>query len=338
MKNKELKKILLIATGGTIASGAGLNGLSPCLSAEELLAHCPGYGEFCSVESVQPFNLDSTNIGPGHWLEIAGIIEENYGGYDGFVITHGTDTMAYTAAALSYLIQGSPKPVIITGAQKPIGFTSNDASINLLDSLLFASDSRAHDVNIVFGGKAICGTRAKKEYSHSYNAFSSINYPVIATISDGRIIFYIEDKNDAAKPFFYHDINCRVALIKLIPGISGSVLKDIGNHCDAVIIESFGLGGLPDYGTHEFRQAVREFTAQGKTVVIATQVTHEGSDMSIYQVGKEVKDELALHESFDMTLESTVVKTMWALANSSSREEFARLFYTPVNHDLMWPV
>ncbi|MBR5925770.1 MAG: asparaginase [Firmicutes bacterium] len=336
MKNEELKKILFIATGGTIASSAGLNGLEPNLSAEEILAHCPGYETCCSVDCVQPFNLDSTNIGPAHWLKMLEIIESSYDKYDGFVIAHGTDTMAYTAAALSYLIQDSSKPIVITGAQKPIGFTSNDASINLLDSLRFASDSRAHDVCLVFGGRAICGTRAKKEYSHRYNACSSINSPLLATISDERIIFYIDDKKEGQKARFYHDINSRVALMKLIPGVSGSVLNDIGNHCDAVIIESFGLGGLPDYGSQEFAKAVREFTAQGKKVIIATQVTHEGSDMSIYQVGKEVKDELKLLESFDMTLEATVVKTMWALANSGSSEEFVKLFYTPVNHDLMW--
>ena len=126
----------------------------------------------CRIETVQPFFLDSTNVGPDQWLILADLIEKKYDHYDGFVICHGTDTMAYTAAALSYLVQNSRKPVVITGAQKPIDLAVTDARTNLLDSLRFVCDERACGVNIVFGGQVIAGTRAKKERSKSYNAFS----------------------------------------------------------------------------------------------------------------------------------------------------------------------
>lgn len=115
-------------------------------------------------------------------------LKKKYEFYDSFVICHGTDTMAYTAAALSYLIQNNRRPIVIT-----------DARSNLLDSLRFASHDRAHGVSIVFGGKVIAGTRAKKEFSKSYNAFSSINYPDIASIHDSRIIFYIDDKDQCTR-------------------------------------------------------------------------------------------------------------------------------------------
>ena len=189
-----MKHILLIGTGGTIASKRSANGLKPLLSSEELLSYVPDSKSFCQVDNIQIFNIDSTNVRPAHWQKIANTIEDHYQEYDGFVVCHGTDTMAYTSSALSYLIQNSPKPVVITGAQKPIDLEITDAKTNLMDSLRFASCDKAHGVNIVFDGKVIAGTRAKKERTKSYNAFSSINFPYIAIIQDDHIIFYLDDK------------------------------------------------------------------------------------------------------------------------------------------------
>ena len=332
-----MKKILLIATGGTIASKYTDEGLCPQISSEELISYVPSARNFCEIDAVQPFNLDSTNVDAPQWLALAELIEKKYEYYDGFVICHGTDTMAYTAAALSYLIQNNRKPIVITGAQKPIDLAITDARANLLDSLRFASHERAHGVNIVFGGVVIAGTRAKKERSKSYNAFSSINYPQIAIIQDDRIIFYIDDKDQSTSPLkFCHTLNNRVFLLKLIPGTSGRVLETLSSAFDAVIIESFGVGGLPTYGDDSFRTAIKDCLDAGKIIIMATQVTHEGSDMTVYQVGKAIKDEFSLLESYDMTLEATVAKTMWALGQTSDREEFKRLFYTTINHDLLF--
>ena len=166
-----MKNILLIATGGTIASKRSDSGLKPVISSQELLSYVPSSREFCQTETIQLFNIDSTNIQPKHWLAIAAAIEERYDRYDGFVICHGTDTMAYTAAALSYLVRNSRKPIVITGSQKPIDMEITDAKSNLLDSLRFASCDRSHGVNIVFDGKVIAGTRGKKERTKSYDAF-----------------------------------------------------------------------------------------------------------------------------------------------------------------------
>ena len=334
---KKLRKILLIATGGTIASKQTENGLTPQLSPAELLSYVPEAEEYCEVDTIQPFSVDSTNMGPSQWLKIAALIEKKYDYYDGFVICHGTDTMAYTAAALSYLIQYNRRPVVITGSQKPINLPVTDARTNLRDSLLFASDSRAHGVSIVFGGKVIAGTRAKKEYSKSYNAFSSINYPEVAIIQDGRIVFFIDDKDRIPYPLvFYHELNANVFLLKLIPGIDGRFLSSIIDKYDGIIIESFGVGGFPDYGDNSFFEAVKEGVEAGKVIVMATQVTHEGSDMAVYQVGKIMKDQFNLIEAYDMTLEATVTKTMWALANSAGYDQFRELFYQTINHDMLF--
>ena len=329
-----MKRLLMIATGGTIASQYTEDGLCPQIESDALLSYVPGYEQFCAVDVVQPFNLDSTNIYAKQWIILEDIIEKNYSDYDGFIICHGTDTMAYTAAALSYLIQNSKKPIVITGAQKPIDLNITDARTNLMDSLRFASHDRAHGVNIVFGGVVICGTRAKKERSKSYNAFSSINYPQIAVIQDHRIIFYIDDKKEEDEVTFYHELNDNVFLLKLIPGIDGSILKALSGMYDAIVIESFGVGGLPSYEEDNFYKAILRCVKRGTMVVMATQVTHEGSDMDIYQVGKTMKREFHLPESYDMTLEAVVAKTMWALAQKD--KDFMELFYKTINHDMLF--
>ncbi len=196
-----MKKILLIGTGGTIASEVTDGGLAPELTTEQLLAHIPAISQICRVECIQLLNLDSTNMTPGHWLLLARCIRDRYDGYDGFVVTHGTDTMAYTAAALSYLIQGGPKPIVLTGAQKPIGFDSTDSKINLADAFRCASEDLP-GVSIVFNNRVILGTRAKKTRSKSFQAFSSINYPDLGVLRDGVLLRYIRQEHGPA-PVFY---------------------------------------------------------------------------------------------------------------------------------------
>ena len=153
-----MKHILLIATGGTIASRHTAEGLAPRITPEELLSYVPDAASLCSIDTVQPINLDSTNIRPEHWLLLANLIEENYNHYDGFVICHGTDTLAYTASALSYLIQHTQKPIVLTGAQRSIDEDTTDAKVNLLDALRFACSGES-GVCIVFGSHVIAGTR-----------------------------------------------------------------------------------------------------------------------------------------------------------------------------------
>ena len=136
-----MKNILMIATGGTIASKEGDLGLTPAVTGEELAASVPGIKDICHLEVLQLMNIDSTNMRPRQWLMIRDAIMENYNNYDGFVVLHGTDTMAYTAAALSYLIQDSVKPIVLTGSQKPMANPYTDAKINLFQSILYAAMS-----------------------------------------------------------------------------------------------------------------------------------------------------------------------------------------------------
>ena len=330
-----MKKILMIGTGGTIASQVTENGLAPELTSAQLLAHIPAISGICEVESLQLLNLDSTNIAPAHWLEMVRCIREHYEAYDGFVLTHGTDTMAYTAAALSYLIQKSPKPIVFTGAQKPIGFDVTDSKINLADAFRTAS-SDLPGVSLVFNGKVILGTRAQKIRSKSFEAFSSINYPFLGVLRDGVLLRYLHE-DCAGGPIFYDQLNTKVGLLKLIPGTEQALLDYLLERCDALMIESFGVGGLPDYEGSDFCDSVCRWTARGKLVVLTTQVQNEGSDLGIYHVGHRLKGVPGVLEAFDMTTEAVTAKLMWILGQTRDMPEIQHLFYTPVAHDILWP-
>ena len=335
--SKAMKHILMLATGGTIASCESEEGLSPTITSEEILRHVPEIGSFCKVDTIQLMNLDSTNMCPEHWLRISVAIKENYDNYDGFVITHGTDTMAYTAAALSYLIQNSPKPIVITGSQKSISLHDTDARMNLQNSFLYATDDDSHDVSLVFDGKVILGTRARKERTKSYNAFSSVDYPELAVIRDGRLIRYLTVKQykDDAVPVFSDKLETRILLLTLIPGMSPHILHRLKDDYRAVICQSFGVGGLPGGGDGEFAVAVGGWLNSGRPFVMMTQVPYEGSDMSVYQVGKQVKERYPIIEAYNMTLEAVVTKLMWVLGQTDDPERIRELFYKPVQYDLI---
>ena len=331
-----MKKILMIATGGTIASKQSGHGLRPALTSEDLLRAVPEVRDVCSVDAIQLMNLDSTDMTPADWLRMAGTIEEHYREYDSFIITHGTDTMAYTAAALSYLIQNSPKAVILTGAQKSIFLSDTDARSNLIDSFIYAADEHSQGISIVFNGKVIIGTRARKERTRSYNAFSSVDYPEVAIIREKKIIRYLEGKiAPDSYPVFYHAVDPSVLVLTLIPGISAAAIRNLKNDYHALIIQSFGVGGLPGGGKGELARALNEWIQEDKPVVLTTQVPYEGGDLSTYQVGAEIKELYPVVEAHDMTLEAITAKVMWALTVAKTPEAFQKLFSTPVSNDII---
>lgn len=325
-----MKRLLLIGTGGTIASEETGDGLAPGISASSLLSRVNGIDPEILVDSRELLALDSTNITPKHWLMVADCIREYYARYDGFVITHGTDTLAYTAAALSYLVKGSPKPIVLTGAQRPIGVDSTDSKENLRDAFLCAA-SDMPGVSIVFDHKVILGTRAKKTRSKSFSAFESINYPDLGVIRDGAVIRFIRQAC-GAEPEFSGALDTDVALLKLIPGVTREVLDFLFERNDAVVIESFGVGGLPEAGG--FFECVKAWKERGKLAVLTTQVENEGSDLGVYHVGNRLKRELGVLEAWDMTTEAVIAKLMWILAKTKYAPEVERLFYTPVAMDM----
>lgn len=350
-----MKHILLIATGGTIASAEDGNGLSPALTGEELARSVPEIEGLCELDIVQPMNIDSTNMRPADWLRIAEVIRENYDAHDGFVVLHGTDTMSYTAAALSYLIQDSPKPIVLTGSQQPMGNPFTDAKINLYQSLVYAVSDRSRDVSIVFGGYAIAGTRARKQRTMSFNAFNSINYPVLAYLRQDKIICSgsaavsagpaeCDCAGDGAaraadgaldEPRFYTELNSRVCALKLTPGLTPDIFRLLKPDYDAVILETFGMGGVPERGADgaSCQEAIFDWVDSGRTVVMTTQVPEEGLDLGVYEVGRAYAEHPGILKGGDMTTEALVAKTMWALGQTRDADELQRLFYCPINHD-----
>lgn len=350
-----MKHILLIATGGTIASAEDGNGLSPALTGEELARSVPEIEGLCELDIVQPMNIDSTNMRPADWLRIAEVIRENYDAHDGFVVLHGTDTMSYTAAALSYLIQDSPKPIVLTGSQQPMGNPFTDAKINLYQSLVYAVSDRSRDVSIVFGGYAIAGTRARKQRTMSFNAFNSINYPVLAYLRQDKVICSgsaavsagpaeCDCAGDGAaraadgaldEPRFYTELNSRVCALKLTPGLTPDIFRLLKPDYDAVILETFGMGGVPERGADgaSYQEAIFDWVDSGRTVVMTTQVPEEGLDLGVYEVGRAYAEHPGILKGGDMTTEALVAKTMWALGQTRDADELQRLFYCPINHD-----
>ncbi len=329
-----MKKILLIATGGTIASRANAGGLEPQMNAKEMLSCVPEIFDFCEADAVQPYNIDSTNVTPRHWLQLAQTIKENYEKYDGFVVCHGTDTMSFTAAMLSYLIQNSPKPIVLTGSQQPIDKEDTDGRINLRDSFLYAASDLASDVVIVFQGKIIAGTRAKKVRTKSYNAFTSVDLPNLGVIRDGKIIQYIPSKRWET-PTFYDTLNEKVALLTLTPGLKGEILDTYFRHNDAVVLSGYGTGGIPEGEYYGYYEVISRWERKGKTLAVTTQVQQEGSDMDVYRVGRGLKNRFDLLECYSMTYESIITKLMWVLGQTNADEKIKELFYRSVNYDLI---
>lgn len=326
-----MKEVLVLTTGGTIASTKTENGLAPGLAADVLIGYFerrPGVN--LSVESVM--SKDSTNMQPEDWLELAERIAQRADQYDAFIITHGTDTMGYSAAALSYLLYGFKKPVILTGSQIPLGMVETDAVRNLHDALTFASQTDLAGVYLVFNGLVMAGTRAVKTKTKSYDAFESINYPYIASVSEGNMVplYHPQIETPVWTPNLALDT--QVFVLKAFPGLTVDIFDYLAANMHGVIIESFGNGGLP-FERRNLIPGIEKLTAAGIPVIITTQILEEGQDIYLYEVGKRVADAGGITAG-DMNTEAIVAKLMWVLGQTRDLESVKTLMQTPIAHDL----
>ena len=313
-----MRKVLVIGTGGTISCVGTENGLAPGLSVNELLK---GIDVPAEIHSEQLFGLDSTNMTPRHWEQLARHIHKRYDEFDGFVITHGTDTMAYAAAALSVLVQNSRKPIVFTGSMKPITEENSDAPKNLHDAVSFAADSQAGGVHIVFFGEIIDGRTAHKWDTEDDEAFVNLlgtNYG--HTDINGELIYSLP--KHSGETFFYEHLSDDVFLAKLIPGQRLCVPEN----ARAVILESYGAGGIPDYLFND----VASLANGGVYVIIGTQCELGVTRLSEYEVGQRAMKSFPVLETGSMSTEYAVARTQWALAYSDNYEDFKRLFYSEV--------
>ena len=303
------KRIALLATGGTIACRQTPDGLTPALHAQELLHDIPMRSD---VEIVcrDVFSMDSSNIQPEEWTKLARAVDEVMHDCDGVVITHGTDTMGYTAAALSYMLLGQQKPVILTGSQLPLGAPLSDAETNLSCAL----EAACHGVPgtyVCFARKLILGTRAVKTRTTSFDAFDSVNRSLAGTI-DSEGVHFLRPQKIENKYKLRPEVDSRVFLLKLIPGTQPDVMDYVLQAgYRGLVIEAFGLGGL-HYIRRNLVDKLHMLREKGVRVLVVTQCMYEKADLSIYEVGNQMLKADVI-SGMDMTTEAAVTKMMWAL-------------------------
>lgn len=327
-----MKNILLIGTGGTISCIDGKNGLEPGLTANEILGKSKTDTDNYRIESVQLMNIDSVNMKPEHWQKVASFIYENYSKYDGFVITHGTDTMAYTSAALSYMLQRLSKPIVLTGSQRPVNHPNTDAKKNLMDALCFSLEGQG-GVYVVFDGKVIIGTRAVKVRTKSNNAFESINYPYFASIENEKVVYMNNNGADKQEELIFESKMCtNVGLVKVYPGMSVDLIKDQLSLYKGIIIETYGTGGVPS-SLKSILDKNSEELSHNISVVIKSQCLEEGVELGTYEVSNfPFKDKVI--QAKDMNIEALLPKLMWAIAQGRNPSRVKEIIETPINNDI----
>lgn len=329
----DLPSILLLATGGTIASKPSDGGLVPAYTIEQLLKFTSNINDHYRIKTKDILSLDSSNIQPEEWQLIAREIARAVNDYDGIVITHGTDTLAYTSSVLSFMLQGLPIPVVLTGSQLPIDTALTDAIGNLETALAMASSGR-RGVFLAFNRQIILGTRAVKVRTTDYNAFESINYPNIATANSNGL--NIRDElipKQAAEFKLYDNLDNHVFLLKLTPGLNPEIFPMLEQMSyKAIVIEAFGVGGL-HYLNRDLVSELQKLIASGTTVVVTSQCLYESSDFSRYEAGRKILDKGAL-PAFDMTSESCVTKLIWILGQTNDPDEVALRFRQNISGEI----
>jgi len=310
-------RILIVGTGGTIASAKTERGYKAKLSVDEILELAGIKGNGVEIETKDILNLDSTLIQPEDWRTIGKVIFEALDDYDGIVVTHGTDTLAYTSSALSFMLRNVPVPVVLTGSMLPITEPKSDAPRNLKTALTFAMKGFP-GVYVAFMDKIMLGTRVSKVHSFGLNAFQSINYPDIAYVKGNEVIVRHRPSLPGGEPAFDPKLNPKVVHLRLTPGLSPDVFFAIADNSDGIVLEGYGAGGIPYRGKNLLR-AVSKVTKE-KPVVMTTQALYGGVDLTRYEVGRRALD-AGVIPAGDMTKEATLTKLMWALGHTKGVEE-----------------
>ena len=325
------KKILLLSTGGTIASVASELGLQPGQTGGDLLAALGPLPYDVTIHDI--LKLDSTNIQPEEWQLIASKVYEMRGGFDGVVITHGTDTMAYTASMLTFMLPGIDLPVVLTGSQLPITNPLSDAPYNLRCALEMAV-SGVPGVFIAFDRKVLLGCRSVKVRTTGFNAFESVNYPNVGEV-DGNGLRIREDLiMKPSGPFELRDSLCEeVFLSKLTPATHPEFFDALLlMKYKGVVVEAFGAGGLQFIRRNMISQLER-MVDRGIAVVVCSQCLYERSDFTLYQTGRKALA-AGVIQGYDMTSEAAVTKLMWALGQGGGLDEVRRRFQKNYFHEV----
>ncbi len=327
------KKILLLTTGGTIASLPGGEGLEPQRSEvmERELQQLRTYYDI-AVEDV--LCLDSSNIQPEQWQTIARAIFEKRVGFDGIVVSHGTDTMAYTASAVTFMLPNIDTPVVFTGSQLPLADMLSDGPDNLRTAFAMAASGKP-GIFLAFDRKIMLGCRAVKVRASGFSAFESVNLRYVGKVSNQGLVLHdsVLPKRTGQPPRLLDAISSDVFLLKLTPGMKPVIidmLAELGYR--GIVIEAFGLGGIDVLGAN--LQSIRRAVERGISVVITTQCLYDSANLQVYQVGTKLL-QLRVIQGRDMTSEAAMTKLMWAIGQGMGQEEIKELFARSLAGEVM---
>ncbi|MGM9969305.1 MAG: asparaginase [Anaeroplasma sp.] len=326
-----MKKILLLTTGGTITSIGSENGLVPTSTSDKLVKALSDDETEIIVKNIMV--LDSSNIQPEEWKIIATDIYNSLNLYDGIIVTHGTDTMAYTASMMCFMIQYPSIPIVFTGSQLPISNPLTDAYINLKAAAEMAKSS-CKGIYIAFDRKIIIGCRAVKVRTSGFNAFESINLHSIGKItSNGLIIRREMLKSYDCNPILNTNIETNVFLLKLTPTTNPNIIDLlIDSGIKGLVIEAYGAGGI-SFIRRDFVSKIKKAIDNNVPVVVTSQCLYETSNFNIYEVGKKVISSGAI-EALDMTTESAVCKLMYALGQTNDINEVKKIFQIEIASEI----
>lgn len=339
----EKTKILLIYTGGTIGMVKDYDsGVLKAFDFNELLKSIPElYQLECAIETItfeKP--IDSSDMHPSHWIKIASMIGERYDSYAGFVVLHGSDTMSYTASALSFLLENLDKPVILTGSQLPIGDLRTDAKENLITSIQIASLMEkgkpvVREVGLYFEYKLYRGNRTTKINAEHFQAFASLNYPHLVESGVHLNVFkeYLWPKKRNKKLIVHKLMDEDVAILKLFPGISLKVLESIINTkgLKALVLETYGSGNAPT--DTMFLNMLKKAIANGIHIINVTQCSGGSVIMGQYETSIALK-QMQVINGKDITTEAAITKVMYMLGSGISSKLFKTVFETSLRGEM----
>ena len=317
------KHILLLTTGGTIASMPGFDGLEPRRS-QVMERELNQLRLFYDITVKDVMCLDSSNMRPEEWQQIARVVFELRLDYDGIVISHGTDTMAYTASAVTFMLPNVDRPVVFTGSQLPLADILSDGPDNLRTAFAMAASGH-NGIFLAFDRKVMRGCRAVKVRASGFSAFESVNARYVGVVSNQGLVI-----DPRALPIAYGptqlltDISRDVFLLKLTPGLSPDIFPAlVSMGYKGIVLEAFGLGGINilNQGLNGISAAI----AAGLSVVVTTQCLYDSSDLRVYQVGTKLL-ELGVIQGRDMTSEAAMTKLMWAIGQGMTQTQIADLF------------
>lgn len=316
-----MKKILMIATGGTIACMPSDNGLVPEISGKDIINLVPELKDICNIDVIEIMNIDSSNLSPDNWIMMLDTIEKNYDNYDGFVITHGTDTMAYSASMLSCAIENLNKPVVLTGSQLPLKAEGTDACRNVHDAFLAACSDNC-GVFLAFNGLIHNGDCTKKIYSEDFTGFLSINQEPAGVSDNKKIIWNTINKKKDGSISFNKNISEKVFVLKIVPSLKPDIIDVLINMgYRGIIIEGYGAGGVPtEECENNFIPAIQKAIEKGVAIVCATQCLYNGVHLDKYPMGIMAEKYGAI-SCKNITLEKALVKLMLGLGADMGLKE-----------------